>query len=480
MAEAKDEAGATPGLYICAPTGLAISEATADQIAAVLLANPEARMAVLEKMPEVRAWHLASQLGVAAVKRLETVTKLIAELESDTRLPDGRHAPCRASEATISRLARLMFDIESPPIPEAGRCCFTSDEIESCGAAAVIDGMCEPHARVVYGSEVARDHTLSAPTAESGKSHRCSKCGSVDRQCEALGCLTAAEQTEPAPVAEAPSFIQDKGPINEASTSEAPERVTQTVGGRDYMEQLEREVERLKEELAGLNAADRVSRVALSGLVEDRDRLRTQLTAANLKAEGLRGDLGEAQREVAVRLDHLEEWQVALEEERDELKAKLAESERKLEAFRSVAESVRGTCFGKHYSSLWQAINDLIGPGPASTEPAGVEAGKADPTETEAPARFRVGQRVRWIPSGRVFRIEPDQLEVVMSNPHNYELVRAKKPADPAPPKPGGEALTRAELVDALRNVQALDCLPAAAISTVRLVADGLEAGSNV
>lgn len=217
-------------------------------------------------------------------------------------------------------------------------------------------------------------------------------------------------------------------------------------------------------------------------VIDQMHALRVQLTAAERKAEGLRVELADLSGE-----------QTVLEDERDELKAKLAESERKLERLQQRGWHLL-TVFGYNKTDAYPdqqhgALGALRGALEASSpEPAGVEAGKADtelvtrdcpscgyqriegysrcpnvdclrdltddptPTETEAPARFRVGQRVNLTcrphkplaTSGRIEHIEGVRAMVRIDYDHTRHWVdfadlEPEEPADPAPPKPGAD-----------------------------------------
>lgn len=316
---------------------------------------------------------------------------------------------------------------------------------------------------------------------------------------------------------------------------EAPERVTHA-GARDAVsnlrmnlggetigtesltryiaqqEQSEREVADLRKDW------ERVQRLR-DEFQNARDYLRTQLAAAERKAEGLRVELKTANH---WRERHSNDAQAAGEQsnknwqEAQALKAKLAESERKL--------GEAGYCVRCYHRAC------VCAAGTASTEPAGVEAGKAEyngpklchvcgtdgpavcphvdptPTETEAPARFRVGRPVLLTckphkplaTSGRIEHIEGVRAMVRIDYDHTRHWIdladlEPEEPADPAPPKqscpyadcdcsgcvfcrishspearenchcwcerrdpappkPGEKSLTRAELIAALRH----------------------------
>lgn len=310
-----------------------------------------------------------------------------------------------------------------------------------------------------------RDQALSAPTAESGKD-------------------SAPPGSDVTPNSGGPVHVQ--GVITTTGgggavepVAEAPERVTsqQAFGivlGLDgerfeilnryiaQQEQSEREVAGLRESLDKYRNRKRELDQELASKLDDIEQLRTQLTAAERKAEGLRNEC-------------------------EDLRGGLELAEQALQAASGWLVALRGAL--------------------ASTEPAGVEACKADeaqgihphlythargdaacvrcghhwfdrfkqpckadptPTETEAPARFRVGQRVKIVgfDSSKIPPSCVNQFALVLYMPDpqadvpgctvamektigDYDAgeqwwvdFSELEPADPAPPKPG-EVVTR-------------------------------------
>lgn len=381
-----------------------------------------------------------------------------------------------------------------------------------------------------------RDQALSAPTAESGKDSAPpgsdvtpNSGGPVHVQ----GVITTTGGGGAVePVAEAPERVtsQQAFGIVLGLDGERFEILNRYIA---QQEQSEREVAGLRESLDKYRNRKRELDQELASKLDDIEQLRTQLTAAERKAEGLRnecedlrGGLELAEQALTdanlkaegLRVDNEELAELMAKEHARAVSAaaKLAESERQAETLEGLARRgcflwlhvyANGTPFvvlgdepgardkwaGKRHegatvlaaieamvTTLPQAHRDAMRAPPASIEPAGVEAGKADPTptETEAPARFRVGQRVlinstvTTTRSGIVSDIDRYGLRIKgLGIWFGWHEVTSDEPepAGPAPPKPRAAKLTgpveafRAELVAALRDLvpKAKDLTPA-------------------
>jgi hypothetical protein len=98
------------------------------------------------------------------------------------------------------------------PVPVSGRCCFQGYEVEDCGAPAVIDGFCEPHARVVHGTEAERVVPPPAPHHDLNEYTFCVRCKRFDP----AGTCPGA-QPQPAPT-ESPTDLLRRSELVEALT----------------------------------------------------------------------------------------------------------------------------------------------------------------------------------------------------------------------------------------------------------------------
>lgn len=364
-----------------------------------------------------------------------------------------------------------------------------------------------------------RDQALSAPTAESGKDsspevapgEHCLADIPFFRDGLPAGvdtCRLARGHVGPhrtallpraAPVAEAPERVTHEEARDHvhlwaslcngsAKQTEARNRLREYI---DQQEQSEREVARL------------------SGLLHTENKtaidLRSQLTAAERKAEGLRLDLEELKRSEDEALEELAIWRrdaARYEAERDAAQHALAESERKLgeavvmlmhfagaptasgspwaevEAWirKRQSESTEPSGLPGHARECSATMEDSSlcdctygNPTPSSTEPAGVEAGKTrmvkghtrecngelDPDGGGVPCDCEGMVPADADPT-------PTETEALKADGVRELLLKAarecmaakregrpmpdylplRRTANPAPPKPGGEVLT--------------------------------------